>query len=103
MALGERDTIAASAMARAWRAAASDLGVRFVSPFSMTYRGASYWCAAWLPDFGCPKGAIIAGRHSLDEILDVADALGYYASGLSPHYYEKYDRERFVETLNDWG
>jgi len=103
MAPGERDTIAASAMARAWRSAASDLGIRFVSPFSITYKDAAYWCSGWLPDFGCPKGAIIAGRDTVEEIFDVADALGFYASGLSPYHYEKYDRARFVETLNDWG
>lgn len=103
MKLGDRKTIASARMAVAWRKAAADLGVRFVSPFGVKLRGRTYWSSGWLPDFGCPLGAIIAGRHTVDEIFDVCDALGYYASGLNPDYYETYNRERFMETLNDWG
>ena len=103
MKLGDRKTIASAPMAVAWREAAADLGVRFVSPFGMKLHRRTYWCSGWLPDFGCPLGTIIADRHTLDEIFEVSDALGYYSSGLSPDYYETYTRERFIETLNDWG
>jgi len=102
-AQGNRDTIAGSAAAQAWRDAADDLGIRFESPFALEYRGTTYWCAGWLPDFGNPKGTIIVSRHSLDDVFDVADEYGFYTSGLSPYYYESYDRKRFSETLNDWG
>ena len=101
--LGDRAVIASGRMASAWREAAADLGIRFESPFAMQYGGADYWCSGWLPDFGGPTGAIIACRHSVDAVLDVADSLNFYASGLSPYYYEVYDRDSFVETLNDWG
>jgi hypothetical protein len=103
MRLGDRNLIASAPMAVAWRRAAEDLGVRFESPFSIEHSGTVYWCSGWLPDFGCPRGTVIAGRHCVDDFFDVSDALGYYSSGLSPFYYEAYDRERFVETLNDWG
>jgi hypothetical protein len=93
MKLGDRKTIASARMAVAWRKAAADLGVRFVSPFGVKLRGRTYWSSGWLPDFGCPLGAIIAGRHTVDEIFDVCDALGYYASGLNPDYYETYNRD----------
>lgn|GEM_PF-677525 len=101
--LGNRDVIAAGAAARAWREAASDLGVRLESPFAMHHGGTTYWCAGWLPDFGGSKGVIIACRHAHDDIFDASEALGYYASGLNPYYYETYDRRIFSETLNDWG
>jgi len=101
--LNNRDVIAASRAAQAWRMAAVDLGIRFESPFAMQHNGSVYWCAGFLPEFGGPQGAIIASRHSHDDVFDVAEALGFYASGLNPYYYEIYDRSRFVETLNDWG
>lgn len=103
MQLGQRDVIACGGMAVAWRRAAEDLGIRFVSPFVMGLDGVNYWCSGWLPDFGCPRGTVIADRYCVDEIFDVTDALGYYASGLNPRYYETYCREQFVETLSDWG
>lgn len=103
MRLGDRDTITAGPMAVAWREASRDLGIRFESPFAMTYRGVLYWCSGWLSDFGSPRGAIIAGRETHDDIFEASDALDYYSSGLSALHYEHYDRERFMATLNDWG
>jgi len=101
--IGNRDVIATSRAARAWQTAAADLGIRLESPFELQHNGTTYWCAALLPDFGGPKGAIIACRHAHDEIFDVASELGFYASGLSPYHYELYERDSFSETLNDWG
>ena len=101
--IGNRNAIAVSRSARAWRSAAEDLDIRFESPFAMELNGTPYWCAGWLRDFGGAKGAIIACPLTVDEIFDVAEELGFYASRLNPYYYEVYDRERFVETLNDWG
>jgi hypothetical protein len=101
--IGSRDVIATSRAARAWQTAAADLAIRVESPFAMQYNGTTYWCAAFLPDFGGPRGAIIACRHSHDDIFDVASTLGFYASGLNPYYYELYERGGFSETLNDWG
>src|SRR6478672_2678704 len=101
--LGNREVIAASRMARAWREAAVDLGIRFESPFALRQGDATYWCAGWLPDFGAPNGAVIICPHALDEAFDAAESLGIYASGLRPYYYEIYDRAGFSGTLSDWG
>jgi len=27
----------------------------------------------------------------------------YFSTGLNPRYYDKYERESFIETLSDWG
>jgi hypothetical protein len=99
----ERDRVAKSPMAAAWQAAATDLGIRFDSPFGVAFRGRTTWCAGWLPGFGCPAGAVIVGRESPDAIFEAAAAAGYYTSALSPYHYETYQRELFMETLNDWG
>ncbi len=100
---GNRDVIAASRAARAWQDAAADFGIRFESPFAMQHDGTICWCAGLLPDFGGPKGTVIASREADDNIFDVAEALGLYASGLSPHPHEIYDRSQFSQTLDDWG
>lgn len=103
MLSGGRDLIFAAPMASAWREAARDLAIRFESPFALRQGDREYWCSGLLPDFGCPAGAVIIDRHSLDDIFDAAEALGYYVSGLNPLYYESYSRERFTDALNDWG
>ncbi len=91
-------------MARAWQEAARDLGFRFISPFRFRdTSGQEHDCAGWLPDFGAPRGALILSRHDSDEAGQAGDAAGYYVSGLSPRYYETYDRALFIDTLNDWG
>lgn len=92
-------------MARAWCEGARVLLVRFVCPFSFEHQGRRHLCTGLLPDFGGPLGALICSRFDRTEdcVYDDADAVGYYASGLSPFHYEQFDRERFVETLNDWG
>lgn len=103
MESGDRNTIASSPMTIAWRQAAADLQVRFEAPFALEHQGSTFWSCGWLPSFGCASGAVIADRFSAPEIFEVCDALGYYASGLSPYHYETYDRASFMETLNDWG
>lgn len=91
-------------MTSAWMEAATDLKIEFRAPFCMrTSDGHEVWCSGLLPHFGSPIGTIIASQEDPDEALDVADALGYYAPGLSPDRYESYERTTFVEALSDWG
>jgi hypothetical protein len=91
-------------LGRAWSEAAADLGVRFVQPFTLQDEaGNSVVCTGLLPDFGGPRGMPIFGPEDSDEVFDLAEAQGYASSGLNPRYYERYDRERFMNTLRDWG
>ena len=91
-------------MASAWQEAATDLGLRFVSPFRFRDpAGREHECTGWLPDFGAPSGALILSRYDSDDVDQAGDAAGYYVSGLSPYHYERYDRAVFIDTLNDWG
>lgn len=100
----DRESADTAPLALAWRAAARDLEVRFVSPYRISAEGEpEVWCCGVLPDFGGPNGAAILGRFSTSVADALAEKGGHYVSGLSPLYYELYDRSQFQETLNDWG
>jgi hypothetical protein len=90
---------------RAWIEASKDLGIRFIHPYKFTgLNGEEYEVAGLLPDFGGGKGALITNRKSDEEAVIMADLTNdYFTSGLNPRYYDKYDREHFIETLSDWG
>lgn len=96
-------------MARAWKIAAKDLSVEFVSPFiCRDENGIELTCSGWLPHFGGPKGAIILGREDnpppeIENEFEFVHGLGYWASGLSPFYYEHYNRRSFINELRDIG
>ena len=91
-------------MARSWSEAALDLGFRFESPFTFyAPSGRTRSCAGYLPDFGGRRGALIVSREDPIDAAEAAEELGYYVSALSPRYYERYDRTRFIDTLSDWG
>jgi hypothetical protein len=106
MKVSEAD-LADAPMACSWRAAAADLGIRFLSPFAFEANGVRYACTGLLPDFGGPKGTLVCSRFDPipDDvnIYELAHGEGYYTSGLNPRVYETYERARFVETLDDWG
>jgi hypothetical protein len=91
-------------MAKAWLEASRDLGFEFVSPFALRSNdGRTVNVCGWLPHFGSVNGTIISSRSDPDEADELAEAQGYYTSGLAPRYYETYDRQRFMETLSEWG
>lgn len=92
-----------SRMAKAWQLASLDLGFYFETPFEMKSDNTICWVAGWIADFGASKGTIICGSEAHDDAYDIADALGYYTSGLNPICYETYNRELIIETLLDWG
>jgi hypothetical protein len=100
---GDREVIATSACARAWQVAAQDLKIRVESPFSVIWNGTTYWCSAWIQEFGAPAGTLIAGRYAHDDVYEALDHLDFFTSGLNPYYYDIYDRDLYVRALNDWG
>jgi hypothetical protein len=95
----------ANAMAQAWLDASQDLAIRVVHPFTFTTKAGKTATTqgVYLPDFGAPAGALLLCRFDPDEIEALADDTDYFQSGLSPYHYEPYRRERYIETLNDWG
>ena len=92
-------------MAKAWLEAGADLGIRVVHPFTfITPSGVSATTVGvCLPDFGAPSGTLLTCRFDPDEVHDAAEETDFFQSALSPHSYEPYRREVFIEALNDWG
>lgn len=94
-------------MAKAWKNCARDLKIEFVSPYVLrSLDGKEYICSGILPQFGSEKGMlIISGTQDpdIEKLWDVAEELEMRFSGLSPLYYEKYNRFSFIRTLIDWG
>jgi len=85
----------------AWTEAAADLGIRVVAPFAAAAEdGQAVIYEAHILDFGGPKGMLVGNQES--EFGGLRKALGYGYSILYPHY-RKYDRQLFIDTLNDWG
>ncbi len=90
---------------KAWIEASKDLGIRFIHPYTFfATNGEEYKVTGLLPDFGTGKGVLISDRKTDEEAIIMADLTNDYSTtGLSPRYYDKYDRELFIETLSEWG
>jgi hypothetical protein len=85
---------------QAWIRAGEDLGIRVVAPFSLaTESGETIIYEAHILDFGGPKGTVIGNKDSDWDSL--RRDRGYYSSNLYPSY-RRYDRQHFIDTLNDW-
>lgn len=89
------------AISRAWLEAARDLGIRVTVPFKVqatdnemvTYE-------AHVLDFGGPNGTVIGVLA--DKLHDYRFDRGYYCTNLA-NSYRLYERQYFIDTLNDWG
>jgi hypothetical protein len=85
----------------AWRQAAADLGIRVEAPFALTKEsGEPEWFEAHILDFGGPNGTVVASQDG--ESTGIRKRLGYFVSDLFPIYWT-YERQHFIDTLNDWG
>jgi hypothetical protein len=89
---------------RAWSDAGADLGIRVVSPSEL---GGQDWltsCIAWVPDFGGDQGALVVSWDSpnIGKIRAAGFEQGLYVSGVA-EVYLKYDRQLWIDTLDDWG
>jgi hypothetical protein len=87
------------AISQAWREAAEDLGIRVVAPFTLQADEPIAY-EAHLLDFGGPKGTVVGVLS--DKLDDCRAAQGFYSSNLSLSY-RGYERQHFINTLNDWG
>jgi hypothetical protein len=87
-------------ISNAWIQAAADLKIRVDAPFTLnTTSGESILFEAHMLDFGGPKGLVVGNQES--EFGGARKANGYYYSNLYPGY-RRYDRQLFMDTLNDW-
>ncbi len=88
-------------MSQAWLVAAKDLAIRVTAPFTIDVdEDEPRIYEAHVQDFGGPKGTVVG--VVVDGLRDCRQAQGYYCSNLAPSY-RSYQRQRFIDTLNDWG
>jgi hypothetical protein len=86
----------------AWKEAAADLGIRFTSPFVVhTPDGRSHQHLGLVHQFGRRFGTLISVLHEPSEQTPRPAGDDYFWSILGPSY-ERYDRQEFIETLDDW-
>ena len=67
----------------------------------MTNDGNEHKFLLLVEGFGSKKGTLII---TTDNTVDfkIHEKYGYYCSALNPLSYSKYNRENFIETLEDW-
>ena len=92
----------------AWRTAGRELGLEVVAPFVFMVGGRTHQCLAWVPNFSHQRGIVVAGTAPPDFWTDAqlakdAASEGYGFSAVNVVCYKRYDRERFIETLTEWG
>ncbi|HYV39094.1 MAG TPA: hypothetical protein VE988_25635 [Gemmataceae bacterium] len=85
--------------------AAEDLGIRVSAPFVLVEDGGkAHQFIALFPDFGGPHGTLILELDDYGTAPQlVAQNLGYGWSCLNTGSYGCYDRDVWIETLDDWG
>lgn len=84
---------------RAWLDAAADLGIAVDVAELPSVPGA----VAVVPGFGAPAGAVVAFVDDAPVGFEgAAKRHGLYWSKLGNSYL-RYERELFIDTLNDWG
>jgi hypothetical protein len=88
-------------ISNAWQQAAHDLKIRVVAPFELVEESGKVECfEAHIVDFGGPNVTVVGNKDS--GWHDIRERLGYYYSNLFPSY-RTYDRQHFIDTLDDWG
>ncbi len=93
-------------IANAWLAAAADLSISVIAPFNLEIDdGEKCEFIALIKAFGSPNGTLVCLPEQWDDLGydSLAEEYGYYCSGLYPVSYSQYNRERFIDTLNDWS
>ena len=97
-----RDSLRAD-IGAAWQEAAADLGLRLTAPFIVVDPGdgAVYEVLALLHDFGAARGTLIVASGDPTPVPPAKARRGYFFSKLEPAY-AHYDRQLWLETLEDW-
>ncbi|MEI6788557.1 MAG: hypothetical protein WCL49_08775 [bacterium] len=90
-------------IAKAWLQAGRELGVEVVAPFSLrSPAGEVVEYIALVRNFGTDKGMLLLADFGAKGSMQLAQAEGFSFSCLSESYAE-FDRQRFIDALNDWG
>ncbi len=85
----------------AWREAAKDLGIQFTAPFPVERGGRQIDTLGFVHHFGRRLGTIISVIDEPSSLTKHPADDDYYSSQLSESY-TRYDRQFFIDTLDDW-
>ena len=87
----------------AWLDASEKLKIKVQSPFFLiTEDNRKVRFELLIENFGSLKGTLIQSTDKMEN-FDIPKKYGYYYSALNPKSYLSYNRQHFIETLNDWG
>jgi hypothetical protein len=90
-----------SNISEAWKQAADDLGVLVVAPFILTTTdGEPLIFEAHILNFGGPNGTVAGNEET--QFGKLKQLGSFFCSNLYASY-RRYDRQHFIDTLNDWG
>ena len=94
----------AQKIADAWLRASPDLGIEIISPFLLSAPdGQLVEYVALVPQFGSRRGMLLIFEDQGGLCARIAVASGYGYSCLNLFTYGLYDRDVFIDALNDWG
>ena len=86
----------------AWKEAAADLGIQFTAPFVVTSAdGRIFEHLGLVHRFGRRKGTLMRVLHEPSEKSPHPAGDDYFWSALGSGY-GQYDRQYFIDTLDDW-
>jgi hypothetical protein len=93
---------------RAWQTAARELSIEVHAPFVLRVEGRAHQCIAWVPHFSGRRGILVLAtetsrRRTGKLFVEDARTQGYPFSSLEVHSYKEYDRDRYIDMLNEWG
>lgn len=87
---------------KSWSEASKDLNIKIKTPFIIKDNNRKIIFELLVENFGCKKGTIIITINELEKI-NIPEKYGFYCSALNPINYSVYNRQYFIDTLNDWG
>ena len=79
-----------------------DLRIEVTAPYIIEAADGRFTFIALVHGFGSPCGTLVGLPDDWETLGGVADGHGFYFSCLYPSY-ETYERQHFLDTLNDWG
>jgi len=86
-----------------WKLASKDLNIKIQSPFILTTKNNKKVQFDLLVEkFGSKNGMIIFSFNKMHDIKLLIEN-DYSYSGLFLRSYSTYNRQHFIDTLNDWG
>ena len=88
-------------MIDAWKQAEQDLGIKINPEFTVRLMNSTK-TFLFIENFGGPNGTIATELGDTSDFKELGE-LGFYCSALNPVSYSNYNRNHFIDTLNDWG